>query len=208
MGGLRGRPPRIGLARDYFFARAAPEVVEATERAVERLASAGAEVREVRMPRAIEAAQAAVSTIMQSEGAAYHRGYLATNPDKYHPWLRARLEVGSLIPAECYVQALRIRLRFRRDIESLLGALDAIATPTTPTAAPKTLTSTGDPLFQNMWTMAGVPTVTLPCGRADAGLPLGLQLVGPALGDAALLSTAAWCETVLGPASIAPMEMR
>ncbi len=198
----RRRQPRIGLARDYFFDRAAREVVDATERAVARLASAGAEVREVRMPRAIEAAQAAVSTIMQSESAAYHRQYLATRADRYHPWLRARLEAGSLIPAECYLQALRIRLRFRRDVEEALTGLDAIATPAAPTVAPRTLASTGDPVFQNMWTMAGVPTITLPCGHGDAGLPLGLQLVGRALGEAALFSTAAWCEEVLGPATI------
>lgn len=156
----------------------------------------------MRMPRAIEAAQAAVSTIMQSESASYHRQHLATRADRYHPWLRARLEAGSLIPAECYLQALRIRLRFRRDVEEALTGLDAIATPTTPTVAPRTLASTGDPVFQNMWTMAGVPTITLPCGHGDAGLPLGLQLVGRALGEAALFSTAAWCEEVLGPATI------
>lgn len=201
----RRRQPRIGLARAYFFDRSDREVVEATERAVARLASAGADVREVAMPPSLEMAQAAVWTILNSEAASYHREHLATRAERYHPSLRARLEVGSLIPAECYLQALRIRLRLRRDIEVALAGLDTIVTPTTPTAAPRTLDLTGDPVFQNMWTLAGVPTITLPCGQGSSTLPLGLQLIGPAFGEAPLLSAAAWCEDVLGRPVVAPV---
>lgn len=72
-----------------------------------------------------------------------------------------------------------------------------LAMPTTPTPAPARLDTTGDARFNIPWTFAGLPAVTIPCGLSLAGMPIGLQLVGPRGADAELLAAAAWCERVL-----------
>ena len=69
---------------------------------------------------------------------------------------------------------------------------DAIITPAAPGTAPKGLESTGDPMFNTVWTLCGMPAVTLPLMSGANGLPLGVQLVGPRNGDARLLRTARW----------------
>jgi Asp-tRNA(Asn)/Glu-tRNA(Gln) amidotransferase A subunit family amidase len=65
-------------------------------------------------------------------------------------------------------------------------------TPAAPGAAPKGLQSTGDPSFCTLWTLCGMPAISLPLLEAANGLPIGVQLVGPRFGDARLLRTAKW----------------
>jgi Asp-tRNA(Asn)/Glu-tRNA(Gln) amidotransferase A subunit family amidase len=69
---------------------------------------------------------------------------------------------------------------------------DAIITPAAPGAAPKGLASTGDPSFCTLWTLCGMPALSLPLLQSSTGMPLGVQLVGPRYGDARLLRTARW----------------
>jgi Asp-tRNA(Asn)/Glu-tRNA(Gln) amidotransferase A subunit family amidase len=69
---------------------------------------------------------------------------------------------------------------------------DAILTPAATGAAPKGLSSTGDPVFCTLWTLCGMPAISLPLLQAANGLPLGVQLVGPRHGDGRLLRTARW----------------
>ena len=69
---------------------------------------------------------------------------------------------------------------------------DAIITPAAPGPAPKGLDATGDPSFCTLWTLCGMPAISLPLMQAKNGLPIGVQLVGPRGGDARLLRTARW----------------
>jgi Asp-tRNA(Asn)/Glu-tRNA(Gln) amidotransferase A subunit family amidase len=69
---------------------------------------------------------------------------------------------------------------------------DAILTPAATGAAPKGLSSTGNPSFCTLWTLCGMPCVTLPLLQSADNLPIGVQLVGPRHGDARLLRTARW----------------
>ena len=81
-----------------------------------------------------------------------------------------------------------------------------LAMPTTPAPAPARLDTTGDARFNIPWTFAGLPAVTIPCGLSPAGMPIGLQLVGPRGADAELLAVAGWCEKVLDFTAVAPLE--
>jgi Asp-tRNA(Asn)/Glu-tRNA(Gln) amidotransferase A subunit family amidase len=74
---------------------------------------------------------------------------------------------------------------------------DAILTPAALGTAPKGLTSTGDPAFCSVWTLLGMPAITLPLMQGENGLPLGVQLVGRKGYDARLLRTARWLEKKL-----------
>jgi aspartyl-tRNA(Asn)/glutamyl-tRNA(Gln) amidotransferase subunit A len=108
--------------------------------------------------------------------------------------------MGMLIPGDLYVQALRIRRQFCREMRPLLERYDVLLTPTTPTPAPEGM-ATGDARFQTPWSLSGLPSITVPCGLTMSGLPLGIQLVSAAFTEAPLLAAAAWCEDILGRAS-------
>jgi amidase len=76
--------------------------------------------------------------------------------------------------------------------------VDFLLTPSAPSEAPRSLESTGDPVFNRAWTLFGVPCVTVPHGKGAHGLPLGVQLAGPFDGDSALLGWARWAAEALG----------
>lgn len=192
----RRSAPRIGLLRE-FFARATADVVRVTSDAVERLARAGAVVDEVKMPASFRAVHAAAYLITRPDTASIHAERYAQKADLYRPGIRASIELGMLIPGDFYVRALRIRSQFRREMLPLLERYDVLLTPMTPAPAPEG-TATGDPQFQVPWSLSGLPSITVPCGLAASGLPLGFQLVSGMFTEARLLGAAAWCEDVLG----------
>jgi Asp-tRNA(Asn)/Glu-tRNA(Gln) amidotransferase A subunit family amidase len=107
--------------------------------------------------------------------------------------LRAQIERGREVRAADYLSAVgRIKLVNETFIELFEQRYDAILTPAAPSAAPKGLASTGDPSFCTLWTLCGMPALSLPLLQNSAGMPLGVQLVGPRYGDARLLRTARW----------------
>jgi Asp-tRNA(Asn)/Glu-tRNA(Gln) amidotransferase A subunit family amidase len=79
---------------------------------------------------------------------------------------------------------------------------DAILTPAAPGEAPLGLSSTGNPIFCTTWTYLGTPAITLPLLRTEAGMPLGVQLVGRRGNDAKLLRTARWLAKTLEQESL------
>ena len=107
--------------------------------------------------------------------------------------LRAQIERGREVRAADYLDAIgRIKLVNDSFIELFQQRYDAILTPAAPGAAPKGLDSTGDPSFCTLWTLCGMPALSLPLLQSSDGMPLGVQLVGPRYGDARLLRTARW----------------
>jgi Asp-tRNA(Asn)/Glu-tRNA(Gln) amidotransferase A subunit family amidase len=196
---MRRRPPRVGLLREFFFERATAELAKVTLDAVDRLARAGATVEDVKLPPSFRAVHAAAHLIMRSDTASIHADLYARKADLYRPAIRSAIEMGMLLPGDLYVRSLRIRRQFRRELAPLLAGYDVLLTPTTPAPAPEGM-ATGDPLFQVPWSLSGLPSITLPCGLAASGLPLGIQLVSGAFTEPALLAVAAWCEDVLGRA--------
>jgi aspartyl-tRNA(Asn)/glutamyl-tRNA(Gln) amidotransferase subunit A len=195
----RRRPPRIGLLREFFFERATAEVARVTSEAVDRLARAGATVEEAKLPPSFRASHAAAHLIMRGDTASIHADLHAQKAHLYRPAIRSAIEMGMVLPGDLYVRSLRIRRQFRRELAALLAAHDVLLTPTTPAPAPEGM-ATGDPQFQTPWSVSGLPSITVPCGLSASGLPLGIQLVGAAFTEPALLAAAAWCEDVLGRA--------
>ena len=116
----------------------------------------------------------------------------------YPPKIREALEAGRALGAVDYLAAQRHRHAFRADMAPVAARFDALLTPTVAAPAPKGLGSTGDPYFCAPWSFAGLPSIALPSGVDPAGLPLSIQLVGSAFGEARLLAAAAWCERVIG----------
>jgi Asp-tRNA(Asn)/Glu-tRNA(Gln) amidotransferase A subunit family amidase len=134
-------------------------------------------------------------TIMEAEMAANLEPLWLAGRDKLSEKLRSLLERGRETKALDYQRALR---RIAPTVESLdelfQQRYDAILTPSALGTAPKGLGSTGDPVFCSIWTLLGMPAITLPLMQGQNGLPLGVQLVGRKGYDARLLRTARWLE--------------
>jgi Asp-tRNA(Asn)/Glu-tRNA(Gln) amidotransferase A subunit family amidase len=132
-------------------------------------------------------------TIMEAEMAAKLEREWATGRDRLSPSLRDQLARGREIRALAYQQALAQVPHLLESLTDLLTRFDAILTPATCGTAPP-LETTGDPAFGTLWTLTGVPAISLPLLRGADGLPLGVQLVGARGGDARLLRTARWLQ--------------
>jgi Asp-tRNA(Asn)/Glu-tRNA(Gln) amidotransferase A subunit family amidase len=101
------------------------------------------------------------------------------------------------IGAEDYDQARRRAAAARAGLDAFFGPCDAVLVPAAPGEAPVGLGNTGDPIFNRMWTLLGVPCAALPARWADNGLPTAVQLVGRVHGDTGLMACAAFLERTL-----------
>ena len=134
-------------------------------------------------------------TIMEAEMAANLEPLWSKGAEKLSEKLRALLERGKETRALDYQRALRrIAPTVEGFDELFMQRYDAIITPPALGTAPKGLASTGDPAFCSVWTLLGMPAITLPLMQGENGLPLGVQLVGRKGYDARLLRTARWFE--------------
>jgi aspartyl-tRNA(Asn)/glutamyl-tRNA(Gln) amidotransferase subunit A len=186
--GIRGL--RVGVPRAYFFEGVDTEVEKAFEQSLATLRDLGATVTDVEIP-SIQASWAFLAILM-AEAFAYHERDVRAHPERYGDVLRERLLAGGLILGSEYVQAQRLRSRLHAEMLSVLGRVDALATPTTPKPAP-TFAAVWDPSVgfprSNMapFNMAGLPTLALPCGFTSSGLPLSLQITGRPFDEATVL---------------------
>lgn len=114
------------------------------------------------------------------------------------PLLRDALAEGRAIPATDYLRALDARSDLLAGLAPIFHRCDAILCPAASGPAPGRET-TGDAIFNGLWTLCGLPAITLPLFASSEGLPMGAQLVGPRGGDARLLRTARWLVGRLSP---------
>jgi aspartyl-tRNA(Asn)/glutamyl-tRNA(Gln) amidotransferase subunit A len=192
------KPPRIGLVKEYFSETATPEMWSHTQAIAQKLAAAGAEVVELGLPASFATAHSAQRIVMNVECAAFHEQFYQHRADDYGPQIRANIEMGLLVPAAKYLQAQRLRRQFRRDMVDMVRQVDVVMTPATLSPAPKDLNTTGDASFQSPWTSSGLPTVVVPSGLSELGLPMAVQFGGLPYEEGKLLGAAQWCEQVLG----------
>jgi aspartyl-tRNA(Asn)/glutamyl-tRNA(Gln) amidotransferase subunit A len=192
------RAPRIGIVSDYYAEKSTPEVWANTQDAVRQLKDAGAEVAELNLPDSFKTAHSAQRIVMNVECAAFHEQFHADQAEDYGPRVRSGIEMGMLVPATKYLQAQRLRRQFRQDMIQLVQQVDVVLTPATPAPAPKDRNTTGDASFQVPWTTSGLPTVTLPSGLSEDGMPLAVQLGALPFEEGKLLGIAKWCESTLG----------
>lgn len=198
------QPPRLGILQQFFFDHADAETRQHTAAVVERLAHAGASIQDVALPASFAAVLAAHRTIMRVEAAAFHADLFATQREQYGLRLRETIETGLTISGVAYLRAQRLRRLFQDELAQLFTSVDVLLTPATPAPAPRDLGTTGDARFQSPWTHAGVPAIALPSGLSQSGLPLGIQLLAPALQEERLLRVARWCEAALSVTLVPP----
>ena len=182
--------PMFAFIKTPMWERADEETQDGFAEIIEHL---GSQVEEVELfPSAADAWQCH-QTIMGAEMAHNLEREWTSGRDLLSAQLRAQIERGREVRAPDYLHALsRITPVHESFVELFEQRYDAILTPAAPGAAPKGLASTGDPSFCTLWTLCGMPAISLPLLQSTNGLPIGVQLVGPRHGDARLLRTARW----------------
>jgi Asp-tRNA(Asn)/Glu-tRNA(Gln) amidotransferase A subunit family amidase len=191
------RTPRIGLVLQDFAGApetAGAKALGAASSAAER---AGASVRQLALPEIVAEAWRAQPTVQDFEAhqalAWEYRGHRKMMP----PLLGAKLDETASIQPAAYDEARGIAKRARDALTEIFEGVDVLLTLSAPGAAPKGLSSTGDPRFNRLWTLMGVPCVNVPATVADGGLPVGVQVIARFGDDAGALAAARFVEQAL-----------
>lgn len=215
--GLRG--VRVGAPREYFIEGMQPAVETAVRAALDRMADLGAEVHEISLPHTayalpvyylIAPAEASANLArydgvrygLRVDGQSLREMYEATRGQGFGPEVKRRIMLGAYALSAGYYDAYyrkaqKVRTLIKADFDAAFEQVDVIAGPATPTTAFRIGEKAGDPLqmylsdvFTLSMNLAGVCGLSLPCGFDERGLPIGLQITGPAFGEAQVLRTA------------------
>lgn len=207
---------RVGLPKEYFIEGMQPEVEAAVRAAVDTLAGLGAEVREISLPHTayslsvyyLIAPAEASANLARFDGVRYgpriERGemwptYKATRGRGFGPEVKRRIMLGTYALSAgyydaYYLKAQKVRTLIKGDFDRAFEQVDVIATPVSPTTAFRIGEKTDDPLamylsdvFTLSASLAGIAGLSVPCGFDGQGLPIGLQLLGPAFGEDVVL---------------------
>ena len=202
---------RLGLLTGYFDARIAPDVAAGVADAITRLERAGAVIEPVVIPHAADIGPVYLHLVL-GDAAAYHASTLERCPGDYTTPVRLRLEMGRYVLGEDYARALRGREVIAREIDRALAGRAALLCPTLPVTAPPigaamvNVGESDEPVRNAMlrltqaFNLGRQPALSLPCGLASNGLPVGLQIAGAHGDTTSLLQVALACERVVAPA--------
>ncbi len=181
--------PRIAFVKTPVWPKADAETQEAFTRFAEML---GSHVTEVDLPDFFSKAIDCHGAIMLPDLAKSFAGEYERGRDQLSTTLRNMIEDGQKRLAVDYNMALEQARRFYQSLQQIFAGYDVILTPATTGTAPRGLEATGSPMFCTLWTLTGVPAISLPLLKGANGLPLGVQLVAARGDDARLLRTARW----------------
>ena len=182
--------PRLGFFRSGRWSQVDKDAQAALEKLVAHL---GGRVEEVELTVSADELAERHRVVMDAEMAINFRREWETGRDRLSQALQARIAHGHEVRAAEYLAAKEATVALHETFAELFEErYDAILTPAAHGTAPVGLESTGEPTFNSMWTLLGLPAVSVPILTGGNGLPLGVQLVGPRDGDARLLRTARW----------------
>jgi Asp-tRNA(Asn)/Glu-tRNA(Gln) amidotransferase A subunit family amidase len=182
-------PPQIAFVKTPIWPKADVETQEAFTRLAQQI---GSQVTEVALPNSFAKAIEWHGTIMQSDLAKSFAREYQRGRNRLSSTLRNMIENGQKVLAVDYNVALGHTRGLDQDLQQIFASYDVILTPATTGTAPHGLEFTGSPVFCTIWTLTGVPAISLPLLTAANGLPLGVQLVSAKGDDARLLRTARW----------------
>ena len=189
---------RVGVCRTPVWREIEPAGELALATAAKRLADAGAVVDDLELPDAFNGLDAAHATIVQHEGGVSFLPEYINAGEMLAEGLRDRVENKGQITAERLLAAHALADRCRPMLDALFGpALDVILTPGSRGEAPRGLHTTGEDVFNRMWTLLHAPCAGVPACFTDEGLPVGVTLITGRLTDARLLAIAAACAPVI-----------
>ncbi len=188
----------IGVPDRFYFERLAPDVDAAARAALTVFRDLGAEVREVEVPD-IETANSLHRLILLAEASSVHRIRLQQHRQDFGEDVRSLLDQGCLVLATDYIEAQRARRVFCQQFDAMFREADVLVAPAVPVPTARIgqleidlegrrenvrLATTRNIRALNL---TGLPVLSVPCGFHQDGLPIGLQIVGPAFGEDRIL---------------------
>lgn len=194
---------RLGMPQSPYYDRLDADVANAVEAALEVLRKLTAEAREITLPPHPD------FPVLLAESTGYHKPYLAdpAKRSQYDPVTLARLDAAAEVSTADYVNTYRELLLARKAIANVFDDVDLLVTPTTP-GLPEPIrhainpaeASGGEPALRNTFAfnIYGIPTISVPCGFSRSGLPIGIQISGPRLGEISVLALAHAYEQATG----------
>jgi Asp-tRNA(Asn)/Glu-tRNA(Gln) amidotransferase A subunit family amidase len=187
--------PIHGIPDGPYLESASAEGLAHFENICQLLTDAGYELKHVNVMPDFQKIRDRQNLILAAEAALVHSEWFAKYEGLYAPKTAELIRRGKTISESSLKQALEDQIRFRDEIIKLMTSnqIDLWIAPSAPGPAPKGLESTGDPVMNLPWTQAGLPSINLPAGKNQNGLPLGLQLIGGWYKDEALLT---WAENL------------
>lgn len=210
---------RLALPKEYFVEGMEPGVEQAVREAVKKYEELGAHVDEVSMPHTkyalatyyIIAPSEASANLARYDGIKYGYsdkeadnmwdGYFRTRAEGFGREVKRRIMIGTYALSSgyydaFYLKAQKVRTLIKKDFDNVFEKFDAILSPTSPTVAFKIGEKAANPLAMYLSdvctipaNMAGTPGISIPCGFSN-DLPVGLQILGPALGEEKVLQVA------------------
>ncbi len=198
-GDIRGLS--LGIPEEYFFQNVDPEILAAVKSAVAVMESSGAEIKPVSLPH-LETCAAMEAHITLAEATSYHEPHMRSRMDDYGDGVRIDLEAGRYLLATDYVKSQRARGLLQEVFAAAFAQVDVIVSPTLPAFPPligEVYVQSGELRehvidaflrFNIPYNLTGLPAISVPCGFSRAGLPIGLQIAGPAFEEGRVLRTA------------------
>ena len=187
---------RIGIPRALFYEELDPEIEHAVNDALQVIRRSTASMQDVTLPSYQRL------PVVAAEAYAFHAPYVTKTPQLYQSLTRRRIEGGAGISTSDYIAGRRELDRLRRTVADVFSAVDLLVTPTAP-ILPMTVDEAMNiptvpapggvaPALRNTqpFDIFGLPTISVPCGFSRAGLPIGLQISGPRLGEPQVLALA------------------
>ena len=193
------KQPVLGVIQGPYMEHASAEGLEQFWNVCGHLEGAGFRLRHVKALSHMNELVKRHFLILAAEAAQVHAYWFAKFEDRYHERTTHLIQQGKQKSIEEVTVALKSRQELRSHLSQLMTeeGIDLWISPAAPGVAPKGLHSTGDPVMNLPWTHCGFPSLTLPSGTNDQGLPYGLQLAGNWNGDEQLLFWSTQIETAL-----------
>ena len=189
--------PRIGLLVGGINDQMEPDMARTIAMLKRHLPRRGAQFIKIKTNQKIEAARSAHAPVQGFEARLSLSDELARHKAKLSKNLRAYLKEAEDITPQIYDEARRTANHARKACHDLFTDCDVLLTASAPGTAPRTLKSTGNSIFNQLWTLMGLPCVNIPGLLGDNGLPLGVQIIAPFGQDKRALQAAHWIETHL-----------
>lgn len=209
----------VGVPKEFFIDGMQPEVDQSIRQAIDVLKSLGADIREISLPHTdyglpvyyLIAPAEASANLARFDGVRYGlridrselwQTYRTTRGQGFGPEVKRRIMLGTYALSAgyydaYYLKAQKVRTLIKSDFDNAFNEVDVIACPTAPTTAFKIGEKADDPLqmylsdvFTLNQNLAGICGISLPCGFDQRGLPIGLQINGPAFGEQKMLQVA------------------
>ncbi len=182
--------PTLGIPRGAYLEQASPEALEVFTNQLEKLRAEGYLIKEINVLNNIEEIADWHHVLISAEMALEHADLYGRFAHLYRPRTAQLIEEGRNVSSRDLAEARKRQKELREELETVMREekIDLWITPAAPGPAPEGLSTTGNPAMNMPWTNSGLPSISIPAGKAANGLPLGLQLVAPFMGDELLLN--------------------